>query len=72
MARKRKKKMVEGDLYDSESKAYWEALLEKEGLGMGVGTTSKTSYVGTGSDLDTLSGLQTGGVRKILKKKVEY
>jgi hypothetical protein len=71
MARKRKK-MVQGDLYDVESKAYWDALLAKEGLGMDVGIGSKQSYVGSGSDLDILSSLQTGGVRKTLKKKVDY
>ena len=71
MARKRKK-MVEGVLYAVDSKAYWDALLTKDGLGMDVGIGSKLSYAGTGSDLDTLSHLQTGGVRNTLKKKLEY
>jgi hypothetical protein len=72
MSIKRRKVMMAGKLYDPTSAAYWEALLIEEDLGMGVGTTSKLSYTGSGSQLDTLASLQTGGVRKILKKKVEY
>ena len=72
MAKKDRKRMIAGDLYDPDSTSYWEALLQKEDLGMGVGTTSKLSYAGSGGQLDTLASLQTGGVRKILKKKVDY
>jgi len=72
MARKQRKRMIAGDLYDPNSAAYWEALLRKEDLGMDVGIGSKLSYGGSGSELDTLAGLQTGGVRKTLKKKIEY
>jgi len=72
MAKKDRKRMIAGSLYDPDSSAYWEALLQKENLGMGVGTTSRLSYTGSGGELDTLAGLQTGGVRKTLKKKVEY
>lgn len=64
-----RKKMVKGKLYDPESQQYWDQLLEKQGLGMGVGTTSKLSYGGTTSDLEWLEGLQTGGSRKTEAKK---
>jgi hypothetical protein len=72
MARKARKRMIAGDLYDPKGAPYWEALLRKENLGVGVGTTSLISYVGSGGELDTLASLQTGGVRKTLKKRVEY
>jgi hypothetical protein len=68
----KRKKMIQGKLYPPGSQAYWESLLIKEGLGMGVGTTSKLSYGGSTTELETLSELQGGGVRRILKKKVDY
>jgi hypothetical protein len=41
-----------------DTQEYWEALLIKKHLGMGVGTSSKLSYGGSGSDLEFISGAE--------------
>ena len=69
MAKKERKRMIAGGLYDPNSAAYWEAMLRKEGLGMGVGSTSKLSYAGTGARLEYIEWVEAHSSGRVEPKK---
>jgi hypothetical protein len=65
VARKREK--LKG--LDYESPEYWEKLLKEEGLVMGRGTSSKLSYVGSGSVAEFIHGAESNNDGRIKPKE---
>jgi len=67
MPRKRKNtKDLRG--VDPASKKYWEEVLIRQGLGMGVGTSSKLSYAGSGSNLEYIEGVEDHSSGRVAPK----
>ncbi len=69
MARKTRKRMITGKLYDPETKEYWNRLLAQEGLSLSQGLDPRLGYVGDSSHVEVILGRRDvrdimGGVRK--------
>jgi hypothetical protein len=54
---------------DPKSQSYWNEVLVREGLGMGVGTSSKLSYAGSGSRLEYIEGVEDHSFGRVAPKK---
>jgi hypothetical protein len=68
LARKRKKiKDLRGE--DPFTQSYWDEILQREGLGMGAGTTSKLSYAGSGTRLEWIDGVEHHSSGRVDPKK---
>lgn len=49
--------------------AYWEEVLRREGLSMGVGTSSKLSYAGGSTELEFIHGAEQARDGRLAPKK---
>jgi hypothetical protein len=76
MARKTRKRMITGKLYDPETQEYWNRLLAQEGLSLDQGINPRLSYVGDSVHVEVILGMRDvrdmlGGVRKSPKPSLE-
>lgn len=53
---------------DPKSPAYWEEVLQREGLNMAVGRSDRLSYVGGASHLETIHGVRQQDVGRVAPK----
>ena len=54
---------------DPQTAAYWEEVLQREGLQMARGRSDRLSYVGGSSNLETIDGLRRTDSGRVAPKK---
>ena len=71
MARKERKRMIDGHLYDPTSREYWNKILAEQGLSTESGRDPRLVSIGNSVDLETLERTRSQSGRKMPHKQAE-
>jgi hypothetical protein len=71
MAKKDRKRMIAGKLYDPQSAEYWNRILSTEDLSVEAGRDPRLIPIGNSNDLETLERTRSTNGRKMPHKQAE-
>jgi hypothetical protein len=71
MARKARKRMIAGKLYDPQNVEYWNRVLSSEGLAVDSGRDPRLIPIGNSTDLETLERTRSTKGRKMPHKQAD-
>ena len=71
MARKTRKRMISGKLYNPETQEYWNRILAAEGFSTEKGRDPRLLYGGGATEIETLEGTLERGGRKLPHPQAE-